>query len=87
MKYIITNCNCCYLSACCAPNADRLYCKDITNCLLKRIVELCKNARNERDLAFLKTKLTGADIAKLYGKADLTTEILALLEIEEVDEK
>ena len=42
MRYVIKNCNCFNLGACCSPNADRLYCKDITDCVLKRIVEFVK---------------------------------------------
>ena len=70
MKYIIKNCNCFILGACCSPNADRVYCKDITDCLLKRIVELCKDMASDED-------------SYAY---DFAKEILQLLEIEEVDE-
>lgn len=85
MSYVIRNCPAKDFGYKTCSNSDKP-CKDIPNCLLKQIVELCKKARNERDLAFLKIKFTGAEIAKLYGKVDFAKEILELLEIEEVDE-
>lgn len=43
-KYVIRNCPACYLCSnkyVCDENNDK-YCKDITDCVMKQIVELCK---------------------------------------------
>ena len=58
-KYIIKNCPaCCYYAGVygCEDNHDKqgrdTYCEKISDCLLKQIVELCKNSirENERDI-------------------------------------
>jgi hypothetical protein len=57
---------------------DSFECKDIENCLLKRIVKLAKGYKEE--LIDRKTKKV---VATRYFK--LTKEILELLDIEEVE--
>lgn len=80
-SYIIKNCDCYNLGACCTPNADRLYCKDITSCVLKWIVNKCKA---EKDKGFVMSRY-GCKVPVSEGW-DLASEMLELLEIEEVDE-
>lgn len=65
MKYIIKNCGC-------NPACDECYirCKDITDCVMKRIVDKCKDMASDED----------------FHAYDFAKEILQLLEIEEVDE-
>lgn len=77
MKYIIKNCDCLILGACCAPNADRVYCKDITDCVMKRIVELCDSNAS-------KVLYEGKTLKFVEGNP-LAEEILQLLEIEECE--
>lgn len=83
MKYIIKKCNCLILGACCAPNANRLYCKDITDCTLKRIVEICRNDNcnilNNNECFMYKND---AECCNLLFRR----KMLELLEIEKVDE-
>ena len=84
MKYIIKNCDigfeniennfvCPYKSR---KEGLTVYCKDITDCLLKQIVEKCKYFKNKimQDITYKK----GADM--------VANEILNILEIEAVDE-
>lgn len=75
-KYIIKNCPACYLCSnkyICDENNDK-YCKDITDCVLKQIVELCKGSirENERDIY-------------RAGRMSLAINILGLLDIQEVE--
>lgn len=75
MKYVIRNCGC--NSAC-----DECYtrCKDITDCLLKQIVELC------REQITIECNIDGKkQVLNAYYHTHLGEKILELLEIEEVD--
>lgn len=87
MKYIIKNCDCYgFGDACLSNNSERLYCKDITDCLMKRIVEKCKFQLSEFDEEIK----NGAYIDKYKyfksGRSDAGKEILELLESEEADD-
>lgn len=78
MKYVIKNCNCYgFGDTCLSNNADRLYCKDITDCLLKRIVDECKD---------YKLIAYEGEFYKLIQENAKAKEILELLELEEVDD-
>lgn len=80
MKYIIKNCNCFNLGACCTPNSDRLYCKDIANCCIKRIIDICKT---EKKKGFVLGRYGCKEsISEGY---DLACRILQKLEIEECE--
>ena len=76
MRYIIKNCECFYLNACCGTNTNRLYCKDITRCVMKQIVAEEININDE----------DAPTNAYAMGRAVVAEKILELLEIEEVDE-
>ena len=88
MKYIIKNCPAYSVCGICVSQEAECLCKDCTDCLLKRIVEL-----SEKNLAFLKYGIseqhldTAVTSAKKHAKAELAQDILNLLEIEEVDEE
>lgn len=88
-KYIIRNCPICehcdwdngygeleegYI--CKRITIDSFECKDIENCLLKQIVELCKN--NQYPIYNQKLEMIG------YEKSPLSKEILQLIDIQEV---
>ena len=91
MKYIIKNCNigfenfennfiCTYT---CRKEGITSYCKDVSDCILKQIVELCKKQREwER-----KRYITGEEVEEYNGAYFFAQEILNLLEIEEVNEE
>lgn len=59
-------------------------CQDCTNCLLKQIVELCKDAQSE---CSCKNPNKDVDCFECTsgGRAELGTEILKLLDIEECE--
>lgn len=85
MKYIIKNCPACILDpSCCAQwhinNGNAKDCSDITDCVIKRIVNICKA---EKDKGFCMTRY-GAKVPVSEGW-DLACEILQLLEIEECE--
>ena len=68
-KYIIKNCGC-------NPACDECYtrCKDITDCLLKRIVNDCKE------------QLNGLKIGVYTLNDILANNILKMLDIEEIEQ-
>ena len=77
MKYIIENCGC-------NPSCDECYgrCNKIDNCLLKQIVEKCK----ENQKPFMEWNENGIIFSKYRESKKLADEILGLLEIEEIEE-
>ena len=86
MKYIIKNCECFYLNVCCGTNTNRLYCKDITDCVMKQIVKNLKTCLQDNTC-------NNCDGVGYYdGCKDIkcgdyqARKSLELLEIEEVDE-
>ena len=80
-KYIIKNCLS-YVNGVC-DNQD-MFCQDCTDCVMKQIVELCKDAQSE-----CSCKNPNKDIdcfeCTSGGRAELGTEILELLDIQEVE--
>ena len=87
-KYIIKNCPAVYIfkSGYSCNNLDydeHKFCKDVTDCLLKRIVELC-NKIKPLEISSAQKQLTNVWADRGYV---LAQDILNLLEIEEVDEE
>lgn len=89
-KYIIKNCPCfdkrgtqCFDTPR-LPVIDIPLCQDRTDCKLKQIVELCKDAQSE---CSCKNPNKDVDCFECTsgGRAELGTEILELLDIEEVE--
>lgn len=100
-KYIIKNCPCyidmplynhdkvCRLGDIVKPNHKELYvyCQDCTDCVMKQIVEKCKE---KYDYCFNKCKQSAdEDIdcieCREGGQAELSAYFLSLLQIEEVE--
>ena len=67
-KYIIKNCELICNGEC--PNSKTGYCQDCTDCVMKQIVELCKD-----ELGRVRT----------IGKDIMAEEILKLLDIQECE--
>lgn len=85
-KYTIKNCDCYgFGDACLSNNANRLYCKDITDCLLKQIADKCNKATHDDLIPSCDVFKTADDVSQLYGRANLANEILQLLKIEECE--
>lgn len=92
MKYIVNNCDnytnfdedwTCRSTI---QNRKGCYCcKDITDCLMKRIVKKCYKATHEDLIPSCDVFKTADDVSQLYGRAGLAYEILELLEIEECE--
>ena len=96
MKYIIKNCPAVYIfkGGYSCNNLDydeHIFCKDIPDCLLKRIIELCKNIECD---VLVNTKINNKGTKNRCGAMDnmplcceviVKKEILNLLEIEEVE--
>jgi hypothetical protein len=84
-KYIIKNCPCYFNKPEANCWADQLsWCENITYCKLKQIVELCKDAQKE---CSCKNPNKDVDCFECTsgGRAELGTEILQLLDIEECE--
>lgn len=97
MKYIVKNCPACMEvietdcahTYCCTDNHNA-YCKNVPDCLLKRIVELCKDVKEKDPIVAERDKQTG-EIISIGGWIenpvhDFAQKILQVLEIEEVNE-
>lgn len=95
MKYTVKNCPAVYIFkngySCNNLEFDEhKYCKDIPDCVMKRIVELCKDVKEKTPIVAERDKQTG-EIISIGGWAenpvyDFAQKILNLLEIEEVNE-
>ena len=91
MKYIIKNCSAYSVCGICVSQEAECLCKDCTDCLLKRIVELCKSIDCD---VLVSTSINNKKMKNRCGAMDNMTlccevigkkEILNLLEIEEVE--
>ena len=83
-KYIIKNCPAKLpKSGLCieAPKKKAYLCKDCTDCVMKQIVERCKKAQKEYPRHFSDGELD----MFVSGRNNLAGNILALLDIEEVE--
>ena len=90
MKYIVKNCPCNIQNIpednanCCSKQYR--YCYSISDCLIKRVIEKCKNMKAEFDDEIK----NGNYIAKFKwfksGRSDAGKEILDMFDIEEVKE-
>jgi hypothetical protein len=81
-KYIIKNCPALRGWVCNEQfiKQDKMIdCQDCTDCLLKQIVELCKDAFRWQYAA------TAHDAQLRYAKAEFANELLSKLDIEEVE--
>lgn len=90
-KYVIRNCPCffeeneeVYDYTCTWNGTEELACQDCTDCVLKQIVEKCKNAQSECSCEDA-NKDVGCFECTSGGRAGLGTEILKLLDIQEVN--
>ena len=91
-KYIIKNCPSCmeYIETnsartyCCREFHHTAYCKEYTSCLLKQIVEICKQV--DCDCLIDKRKCGAMDSMSMCCELFVKKDILKLLEIEEVNE-
>jgi len=86
MKYIIKNCPALCFRLKDNPECNKslfIACKDISDCLFKRIVEKAKHMQNEWSEELLKYP----DKYKYFksGRSDAGREILQMLEIEECE--
>lgn len=85
-KYIIKNCECKVKgkTTLCVRDIPYKKCENITDCVMKQIVELCKNAQSE---CSCKNAIKDVDCFECTsgGRAELGTEILQLLQIEDVE--
>lgn len=84
-KYIVKNCPCLYeygKGDCCNDLKfdQHTLCKDCTDCLIKQVVEKCKNIE-------CPCEFNGADCweCSTAGQKTLAEQILQLFEIEEVE--
>ena len=95
-KYIIRNCPVCEFSdweECTGYLAEGYICNDIhieivecqdrINCVMKQIVELCKDVK--LTYGRLDKPLTATQCTALFSRATLADEILKLLDIQEVE--
>ena len=85
MPYIIRNCPCYTIKEHCKYNCSGVtmspYCQDCTDCVIKQIVELCKE-----DLKPVREWQEGDTVFIEYKKdVHLANNILQLLQIEEVE--
>ena len=91
-KYVIKNCPAFSLEPTKAGNVCKKWCRSkpcqhYTDCLLKQIVERCKEKLEFLSYGIPEQHLeTMTTNAERYAKAELAQEILNLLEIEEVNE-
>lgn len=78
-KYIIKNCQCIYIDYKGTYECDYKveFCENVTDCLLKQIVEKCKNSTYT-----IRTPITQKKITKIKKTAQ---DILAMLEIQECE--
>lgn len=84
-KYIIKNCPCYVyyegiLHLCCDGQGDG-YCQDCTDCLIKRIVERCKETK---EMFSNLPDSVAFDLIAFLG-SNLHEELLSMLEIEECE--
>lgn len=60
-KYIIKNCPAYYINTCSDSKVKEEYCSECTDCVMKQIIELCK----ERTVGFIEEGLIKDDMLKL----------------------
>lgn len=84
MKYIIKNCPCNVTTEnmCDWENTNETYCDNCTDCLLKQIVEKCKEAIK----IYNNEEFYEDDCDSFLGESIMAQQILDLLEIEGIEE-
>lgn len=68
----------------CGLEIDK-YCQDCTDCVMKQIVELCKDVK--LTYGKLDKPLTATQCTALFSRATLADEILKLLDIQEITDE
>ena len=93
MSYIVKNCPCLFNSyyasgktvrfECNDGNHDDKLCRDVTDCVIKQVIEACKGSI----LSYSKLEIlrTACETSKAYGKANISEQILQLFDIEEIN--
>lgn len=93
MSYIVKNCPCLFNSyyasgktvrfECNDGNHDDKLCRDVTDCVIKQVIEKCKGAvSNYSNLEILRT---ACETSEAYGKANIAEQILQLFDIKEIN--
>ena len=89
-KYIIKTCPNCYIhnrficgltyqhSGFKSETETYKYCKDITDCVMKRIVELCNKATHEDLIPSCDVYKTADEVSQLFGRAYFAGETLRM---------
>lgn len=78
MKMIIRNCPAYYINTCSDSKVKELYCSNCTDCIMKQIVELCKEQK------VINCNIDGKEhVLKAYYHTHLGDKILELLDIQE----
>ena len=87
IKYIVKNCptfneNKMFYYSCKNLNVEPIDCQDCTDCIIKQVIEKCKQIENECPCEF-----QGFDCWECHisGQKSLAQQILQLFEIEECD--
>lgn len=86
MKYIIKNCPACDKEFVCREHYFSTYCENYDDCLLKQIVEKCKNYKENCKIEGVCLDERLCSTCFLGGANELGEWILDDLEIEEVNE-
>ena len=95
MSYIVKNCPCLksqisykdklWINSCSELGeiGSRMCCQDITDCVIKRVIEKCKDSKlSYSNLEILRT---ACETNQAYGKAVMAEKILQLFDIEEIN--
>lgn len=82
-KYIIKNCPALLLTGVCAEK-QLTYCEERTDCVLKQIVELCREENVEGEKVASIMRLSNKDTKEFLSRF-ASNKILELLDIEEVE--
>ena len=83
-KYIIRNCPAISFTIGCLNEEVEVWdCQDCTDCVLKQIVELCKEIK--LTYSKLDKPLTATQCTALFSRVMLANQILELLDIQEVE--
>ena len=83
MSYIVKNCPCIARGECNSYRDDEIFCQDCTDCVIKQVIEKCKDALfNYSNLEILRT---ACETSEAYGNANIAEQILQLFDIEEIN--
>jgi len=87
-KYVVKNCPCNVTTEdmCDWENTNETYCEDCTDCLIKQVIEKCKEAKINFEKVALSMKATQSEYTGTICKAELAHEIIQLFDISELFE-